>query len=406
MKVFLTLVLIAICQVFLGQGMEGKKEVHLIDSEVFGAERKIVVYTPPFYEDEKDMRLNVLYVFDAQFDPLFNYVTATCDYLSGTASAQPYLVVGIQTEERRHEFTPPCVHEETIKQWGEDAKPGGAVLMDKFLQREVFPFIDKNYRINPYKMAIGHSLGGTYVLNTLSEDANLFNSFIAISPNLDFDQEAIIDRISRCLASKKELNSYLYVSVGDTGSPDDLFIKGIQRLDTLISKRNLDGLKYRFRYLEDANHSTGFAKAIPEALLGFEKMFAKPDKTTMDSLLVNDEKAFVPYLIGYYQKIAVWLGYDYVPDEWVLNGIAYECLNAQKPNVALEVLDWAIKNYPKGINLYDSKGEMLYDLGKKKKAIAAYKMALEKLEEYKSDIYPDDYDYYKEIINLNLGKIK
>ncbi|WP_417888185.1 alpha/beta hydrolase-fold protein [Zunongwangia sp.] len=42
-----------------------------------------------------------------------------------------------------------------------------------------------------HNIAVGHSLGASFVLYSLCEKPNLFQNYIAISPNLAYDNEKI-----------------------------------------------------------------------------------------------------------------------------------------------------------------------------------------------------------------------
>ena len=55
-------------------------------------------------------------------------------------------------------------------------------------------------------------------------------------------------------------------------------------------------------------------------------------------------------------------------------------MNNKNPKESLKIINWAIELYPNGINLYDSKAEILEKLNQKKEAENVVKFALEKLE--------------------------
>ena len=67
----------------------------------------------------------------------------------------------------------------------------------------------------------------------------------------------------------------------------------------------------------------------------------------------------------------------YNTSEIELNNFGYELMNSKKENDALEIFTLNTKLYPKGYNAFDSLGECLFILGKKKQGINAYKKSLE-----------------------------
>ena len=68
---------------------------------------------------------------------------------------------------------------------------------------------------------------------------------------------------------------------------------------------------------------------------------------------------------------------EYNTTEAGLNSFAYELLNSKKENDALEVFTLNTQLYPNGYNTFDSLGECLLLLGKRKEGLEAYKRSLE-----------------------------
>ena len=68
---------------------------------------------------------------------------------------------------------------------------------------------------------------------------------------------------------------------------------------------------------------------------------------------------------------------EYNTTEAGLNSFAYELLNSKKESDALEVFILNTQLYPNGYNTFDSLGECLLRLGKRKEGLEAYKRSLE-----------------------------
>lgn len=74
-------------------------------------------------------------------------------------------------------------------------KLGGADTLITHLKEEVLPEINKRYSTNNYNIAIGHSLGTTFAIYSLIHAPEIFQAVIAISPNLYYDHEQILNEI-------------------------------------------------------------------------------------------------------------------------------------------------------------------------------------------------------------------
>ena len=103
MKTIAFLLALFLTSTLFGQDQEGKKEIMVIHSEVYKTDRKIAVYLPPNYEALKDEKLQVVYLFDGQWEDLFNYVTSTLSYLASIGEAKNMIVVGIYAQDRQSE---------------------------------------------------------------------------------------------------------------------------------------------------------------------------------------------------------------------------------------------------------------------------------------------------------------
>jgi predicted alpha/beta superfamily hydrolase len=401
MKFKFTLLFLFCNIIAFAQSPDGKKEVITIHSKIYNKERKIAVYLPPNYERIKNEKLQVIYVFDAQWEPIFNYIANSVSYLSAIGELNKMIVVGVYTENRTKEFTPMPVTDEEKKYWNENPSFGFSALLDQHLVDEVFPLIKKKYNTNDYKLAIGHSLGGTYLLNSFAENKHIFNSYIAISPNLTYDDNEIQKKIRKLITSTNRINSFVNVSIGDSDKTEKNFTKGIRLLDTILQSHKVNGLKFKFDYLTDETHMSSPFKEIPSALIEFSKTMRQPSDTEVSQMLENKEISFIPQLKSYYINLSNWAGYDFFPNEDKLNSLAYLIL-PKNPNEGLNTINWALELYPDGINLYDSKADILEKLNKKDEAIETLKTGLQKLEKLKID--KTEYSNFKAMLEKHLNK--
>jgi predicted alpha/beta superfamily hydrolase len=100
----------------------------------------------------------------------------------------PIIVVGIISKDRRKDLTPT---KSTIDYEGKVdtvySTSGGNEHFFQFMKTELIPYIEKNYKVEPYKIFAGHSLGGITTINCMLTHSDMFNAYIAISPSLWWD---------------------------------------------------------------------------------------------------------------------------------------------------------------------------------------------------------------------------
>ncbi len=190
---------------------------YIFDSEVFKEERTISVFIPETYNSgDSTSKFNVAYLFDGQFQPYVSMASSIMSYYEQTNEGIPLIIVGIHTKNRWGEFVPLCDEEKTESIEGADK-------LSLFLNNEVVPLIESNYRTTKFKIGIGHSLGGTFVINEIVKDNSLFNAVIAVSPNLTMCDEQIIKRAQEFYTTQPKNLRFIYTSSGTVGAMENDF---------------------------------------------------------------------------------------------------------------------------------------------------------------------------------------
>jgi predicted alpha/beta superfamily hydrolase len=141
-------------------------------------ERNLIVWLPPGYEDDPEIRYPVLYMQDGQniFDPATSFigidwqVDETADSLIRSGEIPPLIIVGIfNTSDRTLEYTPGDI---------------GSAYMD-FVVHTIKPLIDSTYRTKTdreYTFAGGASAGGILAFMLVWEYPDVFSKAISMSP--------------------------------------------------------------------------------------------------------------------------------------------------------------------------------------------------------------------------------
>ncbi len=132
-----------------------------------------------------DVQYPVIYLLDGNGH--FQSVAALLKQFStiGNSISPEMIIVGIMNTDRTRDLSP------THFTLGPDGKTmpgmrssGGGEKFTVFIQHELIPHIDSLYPAAPYRMFIGHSLGGLLVMNTFVNHRELFNAYVAIDPSM------------------------------------------------------------------------------------------------------------------------------------------------------------------------------------------------------------------------------
>ncbi|WP_158700936.1 alpha/beta hydrolase [Phytohalomonas tamaricis] len=146
----------------------------------------------------------VIYTLDgnATFSTMVDAMR-TQSFIQGSERVDKAIIVGIgyPTEapfdmtRRAIDYTPPSptgwknALELTRRNW----HFGGADRFYDFLERDLMPRIARNYPVDEHRQAIfGHSLGGIFVLYTLFTHPEAFNTYVAASPAIWWNDGVIL----------------------------------------------------------------------------------------------------------------------------------------------------------------------------------------------------------------------
>jgi len=171
----------------------GTREI-VLASRVLGQERTLLVRLPRGYETGT-RRYPVLFLLDAEWH--FNIAAADVELLSECSYATPHpipelIVVGVVNTDRNRDFTPT---NRPVFRNMRFPTSGGAAAFRRFLVEELLPVIDRTYRTHPYRILAGWSLGGLFAVDTLLGDTPVFDSYLAISPSLWWDDDWILKQL-------------------------------------------------------------------------------------------------------------------------------------------------------------------------------------------------------------------
>lgn len=376
-KLFFSFVLIFCFSVFLrAQNQQVASVVHTqykIDSQILNEERTVLVRVPANYERTGE-KFPVLYMLDAH--PPQNAMTAGIIEQQVWGGFMPeMIVVGIQNTNRTRDMTPTKT---------ERANSGGGENFMKFIEQEVIPLVEKNYRTQPFRIFAGHSLGGLTAIYAFVTRPDLFNAYIAASPVLHWDNKYVIKHAEELFKQKREFNKTLFVTVGD--EPD--YVDGFNSFQDLLKKAKPKNLEFEFRQFKDENHASS---VLPAYYYGLRKIFAGWQPPVSGS--ISD-------LENHYKKLSKRFGYEINIPEDLLNLAGYQMLNAGKLTEAIEIFRKNAANYPNSSNVYDSLGEAFEKNGQMKQAAEnyekAYNLAKAQTDEQRAEIYKKNLDRVSE----------
>lgn len=355
-KTFILLFVVSIVFPIQNNAQFNEKNIELgkiitINSEVLSEEREIFIYLPVDYENTQN-KYPVIYILDARRNFVFS--VAVVNYLSNIQRMPRSIVVGIPNTDRTRDFTPSHVEDSRTS--------GGADNFLEFMDKELIPHVDKNYRTHTYKTLFGHSLCGMFAVYTLFENPEMFNSFISVSPFLEYDNQYVLNRVESILEEHTDFKKDLFVTLGNEPG----YLESLERLEDLLSDKT-ENLTWEISHRESEDHGSVPLKSLYDGL-----EFIYSDWRLNDEVISNGLEA----IKNYYKSLSDKYGYIVQPTEGRLNVIGYQYLGNNQNENAIEVFKYNAELYPNSANVYDSLGEALEKVGKYSKAIESYRAAV------------------------------
>jgi predicted alpha/beta superfamily hydrolase len=143
-------------------------------------------------------------------------------------------------------------------------KGGGAENFLSFLSDELFPIVDEKYPTRDYRVLIGHSYGGLFVVYALTSRPELFRAYLACSPWFGEVDEKVIKAVETHLQEGPTKSKLLYIAHEPITNPG--IEDRILRLKEILEQNERIDFDWNYKKYIDADHSNLPLKAIPDAL--------------------------------------------------------------------------------------------------------------------------------------------
>ncbi len=244
----------------------------------------------------------------------------------------------------------------------------GAAFFE-FISMELVPFIDKTFRTENFKVAVGHGKTANFINYYLLKGIPLFQSYIVLSPELAPDMANYLTEVF----PKLEQKTFYYLA-STTNDASNIHEQTEALSNALKAVDNNNVLK-TFETFDGPSHYTLPTHAIPKALESIFLVFQPISKKEYKETILNLEGNPVDYLTEKYQMIDELFG---IEKPILINDFkAIEAAIKKKENWEYfeDLGKLARKEYPDTLlgNYY--LGRFYEETGEPKKAMKTYQSA-------------------------------
>lgn len=350
------------CQSILTEKAKGAKdkifigEIFNISSKILNEDRDIFISLPLNY-NRNIHNYPVIIVLDGEY--LFEIANSIVKIKASRNEMPESIIVGIPNNTgKRSDMALQLIKEDGLKFFGNNG--GKSKMYLDFLRKELFPFIEDNYRTNSHKTIIGMSPTFGPVLDAFWNEPDLFNSYIVLAAELSLKTisgETVAQKILNSV--QDSLHSMTSIYIGKAGNdlkrrpPEErrAFIELNQQLDSLVNPK----INYIVEILENEDH-------YGMSILGIQHGLKTIYPSTVWNVPYRDfwnSESPATELKSFYTNLSDMYGFEIVPLEdsfyasQTLLGTIRRLKRQNRKEALKEVLELAIEYYPNSKRLND-----------------------------------------------------
>jgi len=320
--------LILVGNIYYSTAQEVTKQIIIgdsisLNSKILNEKRDIFIYCPPGYDQDNE-KYPVLYLLDAEYQ--FHYATGVVAFLSEIGHIPKMIVVGITNTDRDRDLTP----EPGEAQKKRFPTSGGADKFLKFLHHELISYIEGNYRVQPFKILAGWSLGGLFSIHAMVSQPEVFDAYIAMSPSLYWNDQIEVSKAEKLFGKLTSFNKSLLMTMGNER---DEMVESSKRFSEVLGKYALADFSWKYEPMFDETHSSTKLKSIYK---GLEFLFSDLRLVKkMNDAGFND----------YHKRLVRKYGYDIKLSQDFLHSAYHYFWGNRKFEDAVDIIDYFANNH-------------------------------------------------------------
>jgi predicted alpha/beta superfamily hydrolase len=322
--------------------------------------RNIKIQLPRNYNAEEETLYPLVIVLDGDY--LFEPVVGNTDYQSYWEDIPNCIVVGVNQSETRSDDL--FYAEETNFPIAEGAN------FFEFLGMELIPYIEDNYMVSDFRIAVGHDKSANFINYYIFKDKPLFRAYVLLSPELAPEMVTFMSERAPLIGS----NTFYYLATAD----DDVksLRTDILALDAALKGIDNEFFNYRFDDFEDANHYSLVGLGIPKALNEIFSFYKPISKKEYTEKVLEYEGSPFEYLMKKYEDIELFYGFKKKVVENDLRAIASASKKKKDVESLKELSKLARKEYPDSMISAYYQGMYYEEDGNLKRALNSYQSGL------------------------------
>lgn len=379
-----------------------------LSSKFLSGEQLLDVYLPKDFEkDSNTTRYPLIVTLDGWV--LSRTVSGIASHLMNTAALPNSVIIALHGDA----FSMlPRAYVHSTDNWPAESSTGlvnifrnnaphAAEPFWQFLQHELIPFVEKNYRTNHFRTFVGMSPTAYMGIHTLLKGPDLFDAYIFIAAmdvlGLGYSQERdFVDEIVEAAAKGVLDNKFLYVASAEfEARREPLHYANQNKLIEGLSPFS-DTVSFKAEHIDDFGH---YPVAIPALTNAFNLIFPRQDFQQFQRFFSGSRNT-MNALTAHYNKLSSRYGVninvqtDLPRNPNSLRSIGQKFLNKREFEQAEQVFNLWISISDKNPHAYFWLSRVLADKGELQDAISKIELAI-----HLAAIYdPNSTQFFKDVL--------
>lgn len=325
--------ILLLCCIWIGNAQPRKEKFY---SDILKDDRIVSVSLPASYKTQTQKKYPLVLILDGEY--LFEPFNGALQYAAYWNEMPECVVVGIHMNMTKDQ------RELDLFMDPQTGLPDerGADFFD-FIYKEFVPFLDKKYRLTPFRILVGHGMSATFSNLFLYRENPLFNAFINMSAEPGVNMSENLAKIMK--TTKRKI--YYYQSVAENDHDD--IIAQAQNLYNGIQTEDKIEVLYQMQVIPNSTHFSSVLYAIPQALSHIFSIYQPTNATEFQQVILKLEGGFADYLIKKYDAIEKSFSLR-IPVRYLdFKAMEMAILELEKYDELGPLADLARKQYPKSL---------------------------------------------------------
>jgi predicted alpha/beta superfamily hydrolase len=334
-----------------------------VPSRHLGETRDVLIWLPKSYqagEGPEPARYPVLYVLDggSYFEPFAGMVR----YLSTYELIPELIVVAVPHRDRMAELTFTTANAE----YGDWPTSGHAESFQSFLEEELVPSIDAAFRTHPFRILVGHSLGGLFAVESLRRSPDSFQATIALSPSFAWNQFEWLRASGTLFDDVASWRHFLFISMEPR---DEETARRLATFGALVKVQAPTGFEYELQtYPNESHTSVGFVGLLQSLRHLYANWTLEEEWWSLGPERVQT----------HFRKLSERFGYAVpIPEADLVGHALHGLVRHEAPDEAILLLELCVKLYPESADALEGLGEAYESKADSSRAKQYYVKALE-----------------------------